>query len=95
MSSSRRSSDAGVPTPSLKQFLAIFPYALAMQSQKAWIKKFENELPVWQNANENNQLSQNDESNALFLSAVMNYTDIEKQFFDALNYKEPTSTSSG
>ena len=95
MSSSRRSSDAGVPTPSLKQFLAIFPYALAMQSQKAWIKKFENELPVWQNANENNQLSQDYESDALPLSAVINYADIEKQFFGALNFREPPPTSSG
>ena len=66
-----------------------------MQSHETWIKKFENELPVWQNANENNQLSQHYESDALPLSAVINYANFEKQFFGALNYKEPTSTSSG
>ena len=66
-----------------------------MQSQKAWIKKFENELPVWQNANENNQLSQDYESDALPLSAVINYADIEKQFFGALNFREPPKVSGG
>jgi len=89
MSARKHSSVVGAPTPSLEQFLVIFPYALAMQSHEHWIKKFENELSVWQSTSENRQLSQDDESKALSLSAIINYANFEKQFFDALNFRLP------
>ena len=89
MSARKHSSVVGAPTPSLEQFLVIFPYALAMQSHETWIKKFENELSVWQSTSENRHLSQDDESNALSLSAIINYANFEKQFFDALNFSLP------
>ena len=89
MSARKHSSVVGAPTPSLEQFLVIFPYALAMQSHETWIKKFENELSVWQSTSENRQLSMDDESKALSLSAIINYANFEKQFFDALNFRLP------
>ena len=89
MSARKHSSVVGAPTPSLEQFLVIFPYALAMQSHETWIKKFENELSVWQSTSENRQLSMDDESNALSLSAIINYANFEKNFYDALNFSLP------
>ena len=89
MSARKHSSVVGAPTPSLEQFLVIFPYALAMQSHETWIKKFENELSVWQSTSENRQLSMDDESNALSLSAIINYANFEKFFYDALNFSLP------
>ena len=38
MSARKHSSVVGAPTPSLEQFLVIFPYALAIQSHEHWIK---------------------------------------------------------
>lgn len=89
MSARKHSSVVGAPTPSLEQFLVIFPYALAMQSHETWIKKFENELSVWQSTSENRQLSMDDESNALSLSAIINYANFENFFYDALNFSLP------
>ena len=41
---------------------------------------FKDQCYAWQSASENRQRSQDDESNALSLSAVINYTNFEKQF---------------
>lgn len=86
---------AEAPTPSLEQFLAIFPYALAMQSHETWTYKFEKEFSVWQSTGENKQLSQDNENSILSLSAIINYANFGKQFFDALNFRLRPKTSGG
>lgn len=58
-----------------------------MQSHETWIKKFENELPFWQITSEIRQLGQDDESDTLSLSAVINYANFENQLFGALNFR--------